>query len=61
MKVKEVCLCGATFEATDDKGTFLVPGGKPDKNGDVLLIEKHLRNFRKLHRICIKKPSDAKK
>lgn len=55
MKIKEVCCCGAMFEATDDKNVLIATTAEEDKNGDTYVIERHLREFRRLHKPCLKK------
>jgi hypothetical protein len=51
MLIKERCRCGAEFYG--DAGSYINPGGVPDKNGDIFQVEKILREFRKIHSKCI--------
>lgn len=54
MKIREKCSCGAEFEAGDSRGKYINDGGKPDENGDIYVIERHLREFRAVHFPCSK-------
>lgn len=55
MKIKERCVCGALFEGSDPKGTFITSGCHPDENGDQYIIERALREFRAVHLPCLEK------
>lgn len=49
MKIEATCVCGAKFSLDDDRSIYIVPGGKPDKDGRMFQCELVFDRWRMDH------------